>query len=347
MCLCCAPFERLFHYLPYIWLFSVPLCGILWGPVQSARQSIFMFVFILISSMISKDLKKWIPCLDTVIFICLMLFPFTLLPEIVVWLYANCMWLVEPVLLCIESYQIVITIRSSGQWLAELAQEKDYFGKVAVLLITAFAYLLAIPLLTYICYSYTFSKIWVFLVCATYIAILVGFTIYNDYGIISDSALVTLFASVVLLAAVKETNDSLDFSKESPSSVQKSYLLQLLELPIATTASSNNSLSLVKELFSPTIWILLAVRVYSSVKFLVSNLPQQSSDDFDEYCNNDDRHRYSVPLVNLTVIFLYSQTVVKTLMAPSFYITAGRYIQAIGIGVFYVISLQNQDDVWQ
>lgn len=245
------------------------------------------------------------------------------------------MIIAEPFLLFIEAYEAVAYITSLGKALANLVEEKPNFGKGLVLIVSGLAYFLAVVVVLSTESSFPFWTRSIFGICAL---CLLCITIYNDYGIISDSALITLICSLVLYGSFEEINYVTPFSinEDVIKWLEKSYLNQLFELPSITTAYDSKYLRLVRDHYSLEVWIFLGVRIWLMVIFLQRCLSQEEEDD-----------GVNPTVLKVAAICLYTQAVVKRLLGHPTYLAMGRLLQAVGLGILYVVSLLYQEDVWE
>ncbi|XP_023230515.1 uncharacterized protein LOC111630616 isoform X1 [Centruroides sculpturatus] len=212
MCLFVPSLTDIFRYVPYLWLACLPLCGTIWGIRQAAGQSILMLVFVVVSSLIPGNWKTWISFLDFLIFLCLLSFPYTIVPSILIWIYYYSMIAVEPLLLAIESYQAVYFITAIGQELANLVEERPFHGKGLTLVVSGLAYFLTISVaVSPFVSSFPVWVRWTLAVCSL---VSICVTIHNDYGIISDCASVSLLSWLVLCDGPGETYAGSRFTDE-------------------------------------------------------------------------------------------------------------------------------------
>ncbi|WAR01887.1 hypothetical protein MAR_008445 [Mya arenaria] len=116
------------EFLPYVLLVTIPFFGSFSGTELILRLSIIILAFITAGEFIPnvKYVLDIIPnckaCLLTALVICV---PLSVIPYPAVWLYGWLLWLMEPVLLCIETVLALNLVMQFSRNCAEKIEEDE------------------------------------------------------------------------------------------------------------------------------------------------------------------------------------------------------------------------------
>ncbi|XP_071791007.1 uncharacterized protein [Asterias amurensis] len=342
-----------FSVLPLTWLITMPLFGSFCGPEVVLRLSLMMVLHTMIGAAVPTVLVMVIPFFQTALFGVLLALPITVVPYFFLWVYDKFIWLSEPVFLTIEAVEVVrVSVRTSSR-IAEQIEEQPILMKSLIIGAAGICYTLTL-ILGYILLNIGSPAVkWVLGALIIVAVLLLVLTLMKDEGIISDCGIVTL-AMVSILWAMQQESNMMTHPMKVPedwinsNTDEKSFLQLLLMMATMGYARVTQAFSFLRNLFSASFLLLVAVRVLSVIH-VVSLVAKRLTEQSDEYSDSSDIHNEQFPsawhspfMVKLALIFVYTQLVVYNIEVstkPLSYTASGPIMEVATKGLVQKVGV--------
>ncbi|XP_033628321.1 uncharacterized protein LOC117290873 [Asterias rubens] len=294
-----------------------------------------------------------IPFFQTALFGVLLALPITVVPYFFLWVYDKFIWLSEPVFLTIEAVEVVrVSVRTSSR-IAEQIEEQPILMKSLIIGAAGICYTLTL-ILGYILLNIGSPAVkWVLGALIIVAVLLLVLTLMKEEGIISDCGIVTL-AMVSILWAMQQESNTMTHPMKVPedwinsNTDEKSFLQLLLMMATMGYARVTQAFSFLRNLFSASFLLLVAVRVLSVIH-VVSLVAKRLTEQSDEYSDSSDGHNEQFPsawhspfMVKLALIFVYTQLVVYNIEVstkPLSYTASGPIMEVATKGLVQKVGV--------
>ncbi|XP_052802670.1 uncharacterized protein LOC128232907 [Mya arenaria] len=372
MCFC--PFSCYLEFLPYVLLVTIPFFGSFSGTELILRLSIIILAFITAGEFIPnvKYVLDIIPnckaCLLTALVICV---PLSVIPYPAVWLYGWLLWLMEPVLLCIETVLALNLVMQFSRNCAEKIEEDEdeaWKWKLLLTLFSAGCYALLAVMVFIIFTEGSDIQFWLVMLVLSFSVLLAAHNMMwmSHQGIISDVAFVTL-SSMLIVYVMREEIALANHPLQKPNSwyryhAKGSLWTETYKVVHMSLDSAKLAMLFLRRFISPQVMALLCIRLYSVV-FLMHRTIRNcglENDDLELSDVDEDSSPWRSPfLVKVAVVILVTQYTTQLYdhscshIAPAWPwsllpndIIVGRVFQVLLGNCFYIWTLYRADD-WQ